>query len=292
MYCFTSHLCALGPPTRATIVSQAALAGVRAGVVSDTEGDPRLRPAPGTTPPVRVSKARVMMYREGDADRKRMGSDGRAKSRGYGFVEFTEHVHVRCKRVCVAPANLLTTAPSTTHPPPGLGSTANSEQQPTVYGCGSRRQSGTSPLSIIGMAPQPQILLFSRTHTASQNTKKTDPAEQPRLIVEFALENTVRQVFVLCGAPPTLHSRRCCTDKVEATREAPGASCTEATAHRQCYRHQRSPRWPQKAARCKLREHREPGEPEQGETKVRRQGTPQGKAQAKRLCGRQHPSHC
>jgi nucleolar protein 4 len=73
------------------LVRDAAGAGVAAKLVSVTEGDPRLMPAPGARlPPVVVSTAKVLREPVTEA-----GGAGAVvgKSKGFGFVEFESHIH-------------------------------------------------------------------------------------------------------------------------------------------------------------------------------------------------------
>jgi len=66
----------------------AAVKGVKQGVVRDNEGDRSLFPAPESKPWPRVVKATVFMEDDGTT------------SRGFGFVEFAEHIHaLACLRV-------------------------------------------------------------------------------------------------------------------------------------------------------------------------------------------------
>lgn len=76
-----------------TLARDAAKAGMAAGLVAHDEGDPTLRIAAGTRPRVMVAKARVMRE-DASTARVRMEDDGvTPRSRGFGFVQFTEHVH-------------------------------------------------------------------------------------------------------------------------------------------------------------------------------------------------------
>lgn len=76
------------------LAQQAADEGLASGLVTRREGDPRLMPAPGINPDVRVAKSKV--FRDvpaKDGARIRLESDGTLRSKGFGFVEFTEHIH-------------------------------------------------------------------------------------------------------------------------------------------------------------------------------------------------------
>lgn len=76
------------------LAQQAAEEGLASGLVTRREGDPRLMPAPGVNPDVRVPKSKV--FRDvpaKDGARIRLESDGTLRSKGFGFVEFTEHIH-------------------------------------------------------------------------------------------------------------------------------------------------------------------------------------------------------
>ena len=71
------------------LVLDAAVKGLKQGNVRDNEGDRLLFPKPGAPKPwPRVSRATVFLEEDGSS------------SRGFGFVEFTEHIHaLACLRV-------------------------------------------------------------------------------------------------------------------------------------------------------------------------------------------------